>query len=213
MKYSETEKNKKMTIFRELLSSATNDVSVAMSRWTDGLVTMTFDDVQDFHVDEVIDKLVDQDSLLNMVILSLEGKLGGEMILAFDDRNGRELAKTLLRREVTRKEDEELAPIEVSALTETGNILGCAYLGAITRLIQRDLIPSIPFFVRDLGSSVLEQSLAKQAKLSDEILVCRTVFHRADTDLSWHVFFFPSEELQEVIQKSLIHQACPCGNI
>ena len=36
----------------------------------------------------------------------------------------------------------EWSELEKSALTETGNILGCAYVNALTRLIGTDLVPS-----------------------------------------------------------------------
>ena len=68
-------------------------------------------------------------SLLTMVVLSLEGKIGGEMILTFDNENGRHLAASLLRRPVG--DDPQWSDLEKSALTETGNILGCAYMNAI----------------------------------------------------------------------------------
>ena len=54
---------------------------------------------------------------------------------------------------------EKWSELEISALNETGNILGCAYVNAITRLINRPLIPSVPFFIQDYGASVVEQAV------------------------------------------------------
>ena len=131
-----------LEVLRQLLASATHDASAAMSRWTDGLITLTLDEVRELPLDMVCQELNIDDSLLTMVVLSLEGELGGEMILTFDEENGRQLAASLLGREVN--QDPEWSELEKSALTETGNILSCAYMNAVTRLIDHELVPSAP---------------------------------------------------------------------
>ena len=61
---------------------------------------------------------------------------------------------------------------------ETGNILGCAYVNALTRLVGTDLRPSAPYFIQDFGASVLEQALMTQAAAGDSLLLCDIGFHR-----------------------------------
>ena len=100
-----------------------------------------------------------------MVVLNLEGEIGGSMVLTFNEENGRQLAASLLQTEPTPGPDWN--ELEQSALTETGNILGCAYVNAITRLIDHELMPSPPYFVQDYGASVVEQALVAQAGARD----------------------------------------------
>lgn len=184
-----------LEVLRQLLASATHDASAAMSRWTDGLITLTLDEVRELPLELVCSELNIGDDLLTMVVLSLDGELGGEMILTFDEENGRQLAASLLGREVNR--DSEWSDLEKSALTETGNILSCAYMNAVTRLIDHELVPSAPYFVRDFGASVLQQALMVQAMTNDTVLICRTGFHREGEQLNWHVLFVPTDALRE----------------
>jgi chemotaxis protein CheC len=136
-----------------------------------------------------------------MVVLSLEGEIGGEMILTFDETNGRQLAASLLGRPVC--DDPEWNELEQSALTETGNILACAYMNALTRLINADLVPSAPYFIQDYGASVLQQALLPQAATCDRVLVCRTGFHRHGEDLNWRVLFVPTQSLRMAMERAL----------
>ena len=184
-----------LEILRQLLASATHDASAAMCRWTDGLITLTLDEVRELPLELVCSELNIDDNLLTMVVLSLEGELGGEMILTFDEENGRQLAASLLGRQVN--QDPEWSELEKSALTETGNILSCAYMNAVTRLIDHELVPSAPYFVRDFGASVLQQALMVQAMTNDTVLICRTGFHREGEQLNWHVLFVPTDALRE----------------
>jgi chemotaxis protein CheC len=140
-----------------------------------------------------------------MVVLTLNGEVGGNLILAFDELNGRQLAASLLCRSVGT--DPEWSALEKSALTETGNILGCAYVNALTRLIGTDLVPSPPYFIQDFGASVLQQAIMTQALTSDSLLLCQIGFHRREQQLDWRVVFVPTQGMQEALQRSL--QATP----
>lgn len=191
----------KVELLHELLASATHDASAAMCRWTDGLITLSLDEVRELPLEDACVELDLGDELLTMVVLSLEGEVGGEMILTFDDVNGRQLAASLLGRPVD--ESPEWTDLEKSALTETGNILGCAYMNAITRLINHKLVPSAPYFLQDYGASVLQQALMAQAMTCDQVLVCRTGFHREGEELNWRVLFVPTEAMRRAMEEAM----------
>ncbi len=191
----------KLAVLHQLFASATHDASAAMCRWTDGLITLTLDEVRELPLAAAAEELGLGDDLLTMVVLSLQGEVGGEMILTFDNDNGRQLVAALLGRPAN--EDAPWSDLEKSALTETGNILGCAYMNAVTRLIHHELVPSAPYFIQDYGASVLQQALMVQAMTSDRVLVCRTGFHRSGEELNWRVLFVPTEALRDAMERAL----------
>lgn len=193
--------NPKLEVLHQLFSSATHDASAAMCRWTNGLITLSLDEVREIPLEAICSELKIEDDLLTMVVLSLEGDLGGAMVLTFDNHNGRQLVASLLGREVD--EDGPWSELEKSALTETGNILGCAYMNALTRLIDRELVPSAPYFIQDYGASVLQQALMVQAMTSDQVLICRTGFHREGEELNWSVLFVPTAQMREAMEDAL----------
>ena len=196
-----TPENVDLGLLHQLFASATHDASAAMCRWTNGLITMTLDEVRELPLEEVCEEFDFGSELLTMVVLSLEGEVGGDMILTFDDENGRALAASLLGREV--ETGEQWTELEKSALNETGNILGCAYMNALTRLISVELVPTPPYFIQDYGASVLEQALMAPAMTCDKVLICRTRFHREGEELNWNVFFVPTDAMRSAMEKAL----------
>jgi chemotaxis protein CheC len=172
-----------------------------MCRWTDGLITLSLDETRELPLENVCTELNLGDDLLTMVVLSLEGKVGGEMVLTFDEQNGRRLVASLLNR--PENTDPQWSELERSALTETGNILGCAYLNALTRLVDAELVPSAPYFIQDYGASVLQQALLAQAASCDQVLVCRTGFHWRGEELNWRVIFVPSDGMRAAMEAAL----------
>lgn len=188
-------------LLHPFFAAATADASAAMCRWTNGLIALSLDEICEISMEEVACELEIGDERLTMVVLSLDGELGGTMVLTFDDYNGRRLAATLLNREVNASEDWSI--LEQSALMETGNILSCAYMNALTRLIDAQLVPSPPHFVQDFGASVLEQALLEQAGDSDAVTVCRTQFKREGEALNWNVIFVPATRLRQRLMSAL----------
>jgi chemotaxis protein CheC len=190
-----------LSSLHELFASATHDASAAMCRWTSGLITVSLDQVRQIPLEDVSTELEIGEEPLTMVVLTLQGEVGGNLILAFDNLNGRQLAASLLGRVVGTTA--EWSELEKSALTETGNILGCAYVNALSRLIGTDLMPSPPYFIQDFGASVLQQAVMTQALTSDTLLLCQIGFHRKDQQLDWRVVFVPTQGMQDALQRSL----------
>jgi chemotaxis protein CheC len=184
-----------LRLLHQVLSTATNHASAAMCRWIDGVITLTLDEVTEVPLEEVNANLNLGDELVTAVVLTLDGSESGQLILMFDDENGRRLAASLLARPVC--DEPEWTEIEESALNETGNILACAYMNALTKLIDVELVPSPPYFLQDYGASLLEQALMSQAMTLEKVLICNTRFHRGGQDLNWNVLFVPSDGLRQ----------------
>jgi chemotaxis protein CheC len=124
------------------------------------------------------------------------------MILTFDEHNGRALAAALLGK-APRDPSAPWTELEISAVNETGNILGCAYLNALTRLVAVELVPSPPYFIQDYAASVLDQALAPLAGECDVVTICRTNFRREGQDLNWNVLFIPTPGLRQALSEAL----------
>jgi chemotaxis protein CheC len=190
-----------LRILHHVLSTATNHASAAMCRWVGGAVILTLDEVAEVPLEEVLSRLHVGDEMITAVVLTLEGSEGGTLVLMFDEPNGHQLAATLAKRPVCTGPG--WTDIEVSALNETGNILGCAYMNALTKLVDVELIPSVPYFLCDFGASVIEQALMAQANSLDKALVCNTTFSRDGEDLNWNVVFIPSDRLRSKLEAAV----------
>ncbi len=196
-----SESASKLQLLQQLFASATHDASAAMCCWTNNLITLTLDEVCELPLAEACLGLNLDDERLTMVVLNLEGEIGGAMVLTFTEEDGRRLAGSLLQ--AAPGSGPEWNDMEMSALAETGNILGCAYINALTRLIDRQLVPSVPYFIQDYGASVLQQAMLAQASGRDSVLICRTGFHCKNENLSWRVLFIPTIALREAMEDAM----------
>ena len=191
------------TLFRH----GSDDASVALSRWLGRSARISVEQVEQVPLSEATAVLGDADGPMCFCAMALEGRLTGELILAFDDDSGLALADLLLERPVGSAT--AWGEVEQSAALETANIIGCAYLNTLARSFREsdegsaDVLPSPPRFVRDFAESLMEFALMNQAMASDVVFLTRTAFHMEETPVDCSLLFVPDaaslERLQELL--------------
>jgi chemotaxis protein CheC len=128
----------------------------------------------------------------------LHGRLTGELILAFDDASRLALADILLGRPpgTARRWDE----LETSAALETTNIVGCAYLNALAKLLPPSssgdaaLLPAPPRFQRDFAASLLQFALLPQAAAADHVFLAGSTLQIDGSPLTWTLLLIPDAD-------------------
>jgi chemotaxis protein CheC len=129
--------------------------------------------------------------------MRVHGVIGGQMILAFDDLSGRELADLALAQPAGTTTD--WSDLAMSAVLETTNIVGCAYLNVLAEQFrQRDqpnepvsLVPSPPEFHRDYAQSLMQFALMDQALEFDLVILAKTSFMIEEKPVRWNLLFVP----------------------
>ncbi|MBA2114918.1 chemotaxis protein [Bremerella alba] len=189
-----------LPMLQKVLGAATEEASQAMSVWTGGKISLSLDCVREIPIEMVSQEFDLGMDLLTMVVLTIEGEIGGTMILTFDEENGRRLAASLFKQDVST--ESEWSELERSALNETGNILGCAYFNAIARLVNSEFVPSPPIFLQDYGVCVLQQALMEQVQETTDVLICQTTFLQGRETLNWKILFLPDPKMRETLRAS-----------
>lgn len=193
-----SDNDQQLQMLQKVLGTATEEASQAMSVWTGGKISLSLDCVREIPLEMVTQEFDLGMDLLTMVVLTIEGEIGGTMILTFDEENGRRLAATLFKQEVSN--DSEWSELERSALNETGNILGCAYFNAMARLVNCEFVPSPPTFLQDYGVCVLQQALMEQVQETSDVLICQTTFLQGSEKLNWNILFVPDPKMRETLR-------------
>jgi chemotaxis protein CheC len=89
--------------------------------------------------------------------VKLEGPLTGDLILALPERDAEVLAAVL---GFPPAADSGWTGMAESALMESGNIVGSAFVSAVGTLVNQKLLLSVPSFARGSGRSCVERLVA-----------------------------------------------------
>jgi chemotaxis protein CheC len=187
--------------WEQVFGPAIEAASRAMSTWTQGRVSLSLDEVREIPLVELGDAIQNGQEIATVVALDVRGEVGGQFLLTVDDEGAAKLAGLLLNRAPRAVAD--WSELERSALMETGNILGSAYLSALSEITGLSLFPSPPQMLRDYLVGILQQAVMAQAIESDNVLLARTCFRHRNEGVDWNMIFVPSPELMDLLRNTV----------
>ncbi len=97
---------------------------------------------------------------LAAVAVRLEGLLQGHLVLALPERDAERLAGCL---GFAVGDAESWTPLAESALMESGNIVGSAFVSAVAKLVGAKLLLSVPRFARGGGRECMDALVDRDA--------------------------------------------------
>lgn len=186
-----------VTALTELFRVGATEATVALSRWLGRPASMAVERVEQLALHDATEVLGDSEAPIAACIMAMEGRITGQLILAFDDVSGLSLADLLLGNPAGTST--QWSEIERSAAQETANIVGCAYLNALSRFLHdatttHEVLPTPPRFTRDFAQSILEFALMNQAAASDFVFLTETQFHIDGAPVNWNLLFIPDSQ-------------------
>lgn len=158
----------RLDALKEVASIGAGHAATALSLMTGARIMIDVPMVNVGHLSELVPAIGDPDAHIVSVTMDMHGSLNGQTLLALPVLTGRRLADLMLRRE-RRARGEGFDRLEESALKEAGNILGGAYMTALSDFLGMHLMPSPPRFRVGTTREILDDCNAAAAP---EVAVC-----------------------------------------
>jgi len=149
----------RMDALKEVANIGAGHAATALSMMTGARIMIDVPTVNVAPLDELIPGIADGESQIVSVLMDMSGSLRGHTLLALPLVTGRRLADLMLRRE--RRPGGTLDLLEESALKEAGNILGGAYMTALSEFLEMTLLPSPPRLTVGTTREVMAQHKAE----------------------------------------------------
>jgi chemotaxis protein CheC len=146
-------KESQLDAMREVANIGAGHAATALSQMTNRTIMITVPRVNVRPLEQACDMVGTPQDVIAAVLMQMMGDLTGRALLLFPERAARTLCDFLLRRELGTTQ--EFGMMERSSLKETGNILGSAYLNALSDFMGMMLVPSVPSLVIDLSGAIL----------------------------------------------------------
>jgi chemotaxis protein CheC len=129
------------------------------------------------------------------------GDAPGKMVFFFPYGEALQLLDIIMNR--TAGVTQSIGEIEQSAITEIVNIMTGAYLGALIRFTNLNLLPSVPSFACDMAGAIINTVLSDLGVLGDYALLIETQFSLVERKLEGHFFYVPDPGALEKILGAL----------
>ena len=157
-------------------------------------------------LEEVADLAGGASRVVCALSLKVYGELRGNLLLIFSHDQIPVLLDLVMPRAAAGRGrapgPHAMQEMERSALLELGNILGCAYLTALSRLLGVSLLPSIPGLALDMVGAVTDHLLIELASVSDTAVVLASEVLEPASGLRGEIFFLPHPDSLRVLGRT-----------
>lgn len=185
-------------VLREIANIGSGHAAASMEKWLGR--DMQLDVPQAFFVpvEEVAEHIGDPLQTVICVYSRVNGEITGHLLYTLALEDAKVLLEILLD-----PEDRKwgFSPDNLSAISETGNILFNAYLTAVSRTSGLEIYPGTPACAADMLEAVVNTVLLEICEGSDHALVLETHF-RGDgiSSVGYVLFLAENEALKRLVQ-------------
>jgi len=165
-----------LDLLKEVSNIGAGNAATALAHMLGEVITLTIPEVRVLELGAVADALGGAERVVVALHLGVLGEARGNLLLTLPPESATHLLSRLGFPDAT---PESLPPLATSALREVGNILGGTYLTALSRLLHRHLVPTVPGLAVDMAGAVVDLLLTELAGVSAQALVLETTFAEA----------------------------------
>ncbi|WP_425436691.1 chemotaxis protein CheC [Paenibacillus donghaensis] len=190
-----------MDVLKEIGNIGAGNAATALSQLLNKPIDMAVPKVQLLNFEEITDKVGGAEELVYAVFLRVEGDAPGNLFFILSP----EAAKNLLSRiaGIDVGVSEELSEMELSALSEIGNILAGSYLSSLADFTSLTMYPTVPALAMDMAGAILGYGLLQFGQMGDDALLIDTTFLEGNNEIEGQFFLIPDPESFPKIFKSL----------
>ena len=146
---------------------------------------------------QVYQQILADDKEVKVVILKLIGDEGA-FLYVISPENAVELAEMMY------PDSTEITPYLIdSAMEELGNILVNSFLNAIMRVVNVNLITSVPLLRQDYFGSILSSVYLEEGIYDSTIFIMHNEFWSENEKIDGKLFFIPTPELMDDVIENL----------
>ncbi len=194
-------KDFKMDVLKEVGNIGAGNAATALSQLLNKPIDMAVPKVQLLSFEEITDKVGGAEELVYAVFLRVEGEAPGNLFFILTPEAAMNLLNRVAGIEIA--PDQELGEMELSALSEIGNILAGSYLSSLADFTSLSMYPTVPALAMDMAGAILGYGLLQFGQMGDDALLIDTTFLEGQNEIEGQFFLIPDPESFPKIFKSL----------
>lgn len=189
---------------REVANIGAGHAATALSQLTNRRIMVGVPQVRVLRIDEIADMIGTGEEVVAGVAMQMLGDLTGRTVQIFPKDTAERVAGILIGRDDV-EFPQGFGDLEQSALKEVGNILGGAYLNALSDFLGLLLLMSVPGLAMDVTAAVLKATFLEFQEDRDYVFVVDTLFNmdEVEHELHGHFLLVPDEASIDVLLRAI----------
>lgn len=156
-------------MMREIGSIGTGNAATALSGLLKIGVEMTVPKVEILGYNEAVDLLGHPEEMVSGVLVQMTGDVSGVMLFIMKMDFINEVLQCVLRESISGYE--QMGEMEISAVTEVGNIIISSYILSLSKLADMEISLSVPAFSVNMLGGIMTVPMAEFGYVSDKLMM------------------------------------------
>lgn len=192
--------NLTLDILKELGNIGSGNAATALAKMISKEVNMNVPQVRILEFNKVANIIGGEENPVVGIYFELLEEAVGNIMFVLDIKSAKNLSSMLLNRSEGSKEFDDM---DMSALSEIGNILASSYVNSLSALTGLKLMISVPSLTIDMAGAILSVPAIQFGQIADHILFIETQFSEGNKKVSGNLFLIPDVNSFNKILKSL----------
>jgi len=188
-----------LDLLTEVASVGSGNAATALSQMVQRSVTLKLPTTKIIPVEKFPEQFPDPNVVVVGTYMEIFGEYSGEIVLFFPRKDAVMLGGLLRGKELT--EADLITEMEESMFREIANIVCSAYINALSKMCDAEILPSVPHFSCDMLSAVIDFVLVKLCQKVDNALYVNASFSVDGKDVNGSMLvIFEEESLKKIIE-------------
>lgn len=172
---------------KEVINIGGGNAATSLSQLINKPVHMTVPTIEVMAYEDMFEQVMSEDTMIDAVLTKMFGQAEGVFLLVGLEEDMKHLASIML------PENSETNPEMLdSAMKELANILVNSFLNAVTKLLDINLLTSIPLLTRDMFGAIVSSVYMESGQYDDTILILKNEFYYMGERMEAALYFVPT---------------------
>ncbi|MBM6614719.1 chemotaxis protein CheC [Desemzia sp. RIT804] len=177
---------------KEVINIGGGNAATSLSQLINKPVQMTVPVIEVMNYEDLYQQVMSEETIVDTVMTRMIGQAEGMFMLVGLEEDMNHLASIMLPSDT--EPDPEMID---SALKELANILVNSFLNSVTKLLDINLLTSIPLLTRDMFGAIVSSVYMESGQYDDTILILKNEFYYMGERMEAALYFVPKPGVLE----------------
>lgn len=177
-------------ILKEIGNIGAGNAATSLSQMLSKRIDMNVPEVSLLDYNDIINSIGGAENIVVGILVSFDGDIEGVILFLLKKEFVHLILNSLLGTEL--KNFEEISDMELSALSEIGNIMVSSYVNSISSLSNMKIDITVPCLNIDMSGALLDAVTAEFSEVANKVISIKEKYYCQDETVYSHMLLLPS---------------------
>lgn len=177
-------------VLKEIGNIGAGNAATSLSQMLSKTIEMNVPEVNILNIDDAIDTMGGHENIVVGVLVSFYGDIDGVILFLLKKEFVHLILNSLMGTELNNFE--EISEMEMSALSEIGNIMVSSYVNSIASLTEMAIDITVPSVCIDMTGAMIDAVASEFSEISDKVMFIKEKYFCGEETIYSNMLLLPS---------------------